>query len=86
MSNYSVITDHCIKDMLCLEVCPMDAIHPAKDEPAFATAPQLFINPKDCSGCGSCGAVCQSQAIFDIDDLPQKLQHFTAINAAYYKN
>ena len=84
MSNYSVITDKCIKDMLCIEVCPMEAIHPTADEPGFADATQLFINPDDCSGCGSCGAVCESMTIFDIDDLPDELKHFAGINAAYY--
>ena len=30
-----VITDTCIKDSLCVEVCPTDCIHPKTDEPGF---------------------------------------------------
>ena len=34
-----VITDPCIgtKDTACVDVCPVDCIHPKKDEPEFAT-------------------------------------------------
>lgn len=28
-----VITDTCTKDELCVEACPVDCIHPKKDEP-----------------------------------------------------
>jgi len=86
VSNYSVITDKCIKDMMCIEVCPMEAIHPTTGEPGFAGSSQLFIDPENCTSCGSCISVCESQAIFDLDDLPDQLKHFTAINAAFYKN
>ncbi|MGB5155521.1 MAG: 4Fe-4S binding protein, partial [Candidatus Sulfotelmatobacter sp.] len=30
-----VITDSCIKDSLCVDVCPTDCIHPNLDEPGF---------------------------------------------------
>jgi len=33
-----VITDSCIKDLLCVDACPTDCIHPKKDEPAFEAA------------------------------------------------
>ena len=35
-----IITEPCIgtKDTACVDVCPVDCIHPRKDEPAFETA------------------------------------------------
>ena len=36
-----VITDNCIKDELCVDVCPTDCIHPKKDEPEFEAATQI---------------------------------------------
>jgi ferredoxin--NADP+ reductase len=85
MLNFSVITDKCIKDMLCIPVCQKKAIHPKKEEPNYEGVKQLFINPKKCQSCGSCIAACQSGAIFAIEDLPEELRHFADINAAYYK-
>jgi ferredoxin len=40
-----VISEPCIgtKDTSCVEVCPVDCIHPAPDEPAFEAAEQLYI-------------------------------------------
>ncbi len=47
-----VITDTCTKDNLCVDSCPSDAIHPTKDEPAWETVTQLYINPAECMDCG----------------------------------
>ena len=84
MHDFSVITDKCIKDMLCIDVCQTDAIHPLSDEPRFAGASQLYIDPEKCISCGACISVCESEAIFEMDELPEHLHHFAAINAAYY--
>jgi len=43
-----VITDSCIKDLLCADVCPTDCIHPKKDEPGFEAATQLYVDPAGC--------------------------------------
>ena len=42
-----IICEPCIgtKDSACVDVCPVDCIHPRKDEPEFATAEMLFIHP-----------------------------------------
>ena len=50
-----VITDPCIgtKDTACVDVCPVDCIHPRKDEPEFKAAPMLFIHPDECIDCGA---------------------------------
>lgn len=85
MASYSVITDSCIKDMHCVSVCLRKAIHPKQDEAGYDDARQLFINPKKCTSCGSCIAVCPTGAIYAIEDLPEELSHFAEMNAAYYK-
>lgn len=43
-----VITGTCTKDEHCIETCPVNCIHPTKDEPDFATAAQLYVNPTEC--------------------------------------
>jgi ferredoxin len=79
-----VITDTCTKDELCVEACPVDCIHPKKDEAAFAEATQLYVNPVDCIDCGACVPVCPSNSMFALDELPAESARFAEINAAYY--
>ncbi|MCL4403063.1 MAG: ferredoxin family protein [Acidobacteria bacterium] len=79
-----VITDTCTKDALCVDACPVDCIHPKKDEPGFDEAAQLFVNPADCIDCGACVPVCPTNSIFPVDDLPADLSGFTEKNAAHY--
>lgn len=61
-----VIAEPCIgvKDTACVDVCPVDCIHPRKDEADFAEAPQLYIDPDECIDCGACVPVCPVSAIF----------------------
>lgn len=80
-----VITDTCTKDENCIEACPIGCIHPAKDEAKFAEAPQLFINPDECTDCGACVPACDYNSIYAVDDLPENLKPFAEKNAAYYK-
>jgi ferredoxin len=79
-----VIVDTCTKDELCVEACPVDCIHPKKDEAGFEEIKQLFIDPEACIDCGACIPVCPTNSIFTLDELPADLQHFAAANAAYY--
>jgi ferredoxin len=79
-----VITDTCTKDELCVEACPVDCIHPKKDEAAFADAPQLYVNPVDCIDCGACVPVCPTNSMFALDELPADSARFAEINAAYF--
>jgi len=81
-----VITDTCIKDLLCVDVCPTDCIHPKKDESAFETAVQLFVDPSGCIDCGACVPVCTSDSIHPADDLAEDAKHFIDTNAAFYTN
>jgi ferredoxin len=81
-----VIAEPCIgtKDTACVDACPVDCIHPKKDEPGYAEAELLYIDPVECIDCGACVPVCPVSAIFALDDLPEKWSEFTAKNAAYY--
>jgi ferredoxin len=79
-----IITDTCTKDALCVDACPVDCIHPKKDEPNFEELSQLYVNPVDCIDCGACVPVCPTNSIFPIDDLPADLSAFAEKNAAYY--
>ncbi|HOQ47039.1 MAG TPA: ferredoxin family protein [Bryobacteraceae bacterium] len=79
-----VITDTCTKDELCVEACPVDCIHPKKDESAFEEVKHLMIDPEACIDCGACVPVCPSNSIFLLDELPPDQAHFAEINAAYY--
>ena len=46
-----VIAEPCIgtKDSACVDACPVDCIHPKKDEGEHDSADQLFIDPVECN-------------------------------------
>src|SRR5580658_1104224 len=81
-----IIAEPCIgtKDTACVDACPVDCIHPKKDEDGFAETDQLFIDPVECIDCGACVPACPVSAIFAQDDLPEKWAHFTEKNAKHY--
>jgi len=80
-----VIVESCTKDEKCIEVCPVDCIHPRKDEPKFEEVAQLYIDPVNCIDCGACVPVCEASAIYPEAELPENFADFTAKNAAYYQ-
>lgn len=86
MATY-VICEPCIgtKDSACVEVCPVDCIHPRKDEPEFEEATQLYIHPDECIDCGACQPACPVEAIFRDEDVPEQWQSYIQINADYFK-
>ena len=55
-----VIAEPCIgtKDAACTDACPVDCIHPKKNEGEYGEAEQLFIDPVECIDCGACVPVC----------------------------
>jgi NAD-dependent dihydropyrimidine dehydrogenase PreA subunit len=81
-----VIAQPCIgvKDTACVAICPMDCIHPTKDEAGFDAAEMLYIDPSLCIDCGLCVDECPVNAIFQDADLPAEWQHFIEKNAAHY--
>jgi NAD-dependent dihydropyrimidine dehydrogenase PreA subunit len=82
----SVIAEPCIgnKETACVDVCPVDCIHPRKDEAGYAETDQLFIDPVECIECGACIAACPVSAIFAVEDLPEKWANYAEKNAKHY--
>ena len=80
-----VIVESCTKDEKCIEVCPVDCIHPRKDEAQFAEVAQLYIDPVNCIDCGACVPVCEASAIYAEAELPENFADFTEKNAEYYQ-
>ena len=81
-----VITKPCVgvKDTACVVACPVDVIHPTKDEAEFKAADQLFIDAENCIDCNLCVDECPVQAIYRDTDVPLDWQEFIATNAAYF--
>jgi ferredoxin len=81
-----VIAEPCIntKDTACVDACPVDCIHPKKDEAGHAEATQLYIDPAECIDCGACVPVCPVTAIFAMDELPDKWKNFAELNAQHF--
>ena len=82
-----IITDPCTetKDTACVDVCPVDCIHPRKDEPEFAQATMLYIHPEECIDCDACVEACPVDACFAEDQVPSEMEQYIQINAAYYQ-
>jgi ferredoxin len=81
-----VITDPCIgtKDTACVDVCPVDCIHPRKDEPEFTTTSMLYIHPDECIDCGACVPACPVAAIYDSpESTPDSQKALIEANAIY---
>ena len=82
-----IITEPCIgtKDTACVDVCPVDCIHPKSDEGEFEGAEQLYIDPDECIDCGACVPACPVEAIFAEEDLPEQWNEYLEINANWYQ-
>lgn len=74
-----VVTDNCIKCKYgtCLSVCPVLCFHEADDF--------LVINPVECVDCTMCVEVCEANAIYHIDSVPDEQSHFILLNAELSK-
>jgi ferredoxin len=81
-----VIADPCIgtKDNSCVEVCPVDCIHPTEDESGYEEEPMLYIDPVECIDCDACVLACPVNAIFSADQVPTEWSSFIERNANYY--
>lgn len=67
-----------------MDVCPVDCIHPRKDEAAYADAEMLYIHPDECIDCGACVPACPVEAIYALDETPRRWTDFIRRNADYY--
>ena len=81
-----VIAEPCIntKDTACVDACPVDCIHPKKDDPKYATEQLLYIDPVECIDCGACVPVCPVSALFALEDLTGKRKHYAELNTDHY--
>ena len=77
------ITETCIdvKDKACVDVCPVDCIHPTDGE----GEPMLYIDPDECSDCGACEPECPVEAIFAEEEMPEDQDRFVEINTKYFE-
>ncbi|MFZ0833486.1 MAG: FAD-dependent oxidoreductase [Mycobacterium sp.] len=79
-----VITQSCCSDGSCVYACPVNCIHPTPDEPGFATAEMLHIDPVACVDCGACVSACPVGAIAPDTKLTADQLPFVALNASFY--
>ncbi|GEE02997.1 ferredoxin [Gordonia spumicola] len=79
-----VITQSCCSDASCVYACPVNCIHPSPDEPGFATAEMLYIDPVSCVDCGACVSACPVGAIAPEVKLRPEQLPFVSLNAAFY--
>ncbi len=79
-----VITQSCCSDGSCVYACPVNCIHPSPDEPGFATAEMLYIDPVACVDCGACVSACPVGAIAPDTRLEPAQLPFVELNAAFY--
>ena len=82
-----VITQPCIntKDTACVNVCPVDGIHPTKSEGLYAKIEQLYVDPDTCIDCGACVPECPVSAIYAEADVPADQQSYIEKNRDWYK-
>ena len=82
-----IICQPCItvKDTACVNVCPVDCIHPTKSEGGFEKSEQLYIDPETCIDCGACAPECPVSAIFAESDVKDEWKSFIEKNRGWYK-
>ena len=73
-----IICEPCIgtKDTACVDVCPVDCIHPTSDEDNF--------DDDECIDCGACEPACPVTAIFAEEDVPEEWHDFIAKNYDFF--
>ncbi|WP_028473483.1 FAD-dependent oxidoreductase [Nocardioides alkalitolerans] len=79
-----VVTRSCCGDASCVFACPVNCIHPTPDEPDFATAEMLYIDPVSCVDCGACVSACPVGAIKPHTQLSDAELPFIEINAVFH--
>lgn len=79
-----VITQSCCSDGSCVYSCPVNCIHPSPDEPDFAAAEMLYIDPAACVDCGACVSACPVGAIRPQSRLTPDQLPFIAVNSSHY--
>jgi ferredoxin len=62
-----VITNLCLREASCVEVCPVDCISPGEPMEEY---PTYYIDPDSCIDCGACESECPNSAIFELSEVP----------------
>src|SRR6202012_6024380 len=69
----------------CVYACPVNCIHPSPDEPGFASAEMLYIDPVACVDCGACVRARPVGAIAPDARLTTEQLQFIELNAVFYE-
>ena len=74
-----VVVENCIKCkyMDCVEVCPVDCFYEGDN--------MLVIHPDECIDCGACVPACPVEAIFALDEVPEKWKNYIDINSKHFQ-
>lgn len=75
-----VITELCIRDGSCAQVCPVECIVDGGEEEG-----SYYIDPDTCIDCGACEPECPVDAIFAEDEVPEEHQAAIAKNRAWFE-
>jgi len=62
-----IITNLCLRDGSCVDVCPVECIIPGKPIDKW---PWFYIDPDTCIDCGACIPECPYEAIFTEEETP----------------
>jgi ferredoxin len=68
-----VITNFCMHDGSCVEVCPVECIVPGKPVEEY---PSYYIDPETCIDCGACAPECPYEAIYMEDEVPSAYEAY----------
>ncbi|MCJ7518488.1 MAG: ferredoxin family protein [Anaerolineaceae bacterium] len=66
-----VITNLCLRDSSCVEVCPVDCISPGEPVEEY---PTYYIDPDACIDCGACETECPNSAIYELSEVPEDFE------------
>ena len=58
---------------------------PAQGRVRLRARRQLFIHPDECIDCGACVPACPVEAIFALDEVPDKWKNYIDINAKHFQ-
>ena len=83
-----VICEPCIevKDSACVDVCPVDCIHPLPDADEYEDVDQLYIDPEECIDCGVWRTRMSGRSDLHGRRCPEgEWEEFIDINAEYFE-
>ena len=84
-----IIAEPCVGtcDTACVEVCPVDCIHPKKEDWDAKGYDEnnledklLYIDPEECIDCGACEPECPVEAIFEESEVPEEWDKYIKLS------